>query len=211
MQTLATKFVAAASIAALLAVTPVSVGFVSPSAGQGGFARVTLNVDSAQAHEARGGRGAGGHGAVGGRGRASHEMGQRTAARGFNGGDIRANNVRADNVRANDVRANNVRANNVQANNVRANNINANDVRLNRVNVNDVNANYVRAPYVRPPYVQPWAAAAAVGTAVAVGTTVAVLPASCSVVEVNGVTYHHCGDAYYVAADGAYVAVNAPR
>jgi hypothetical protein len=25
------------------------------------------------------------------------------------------------------------------------------------------------------------------------------------------VTYHHCGDTYYIASNGAYVAVNPPR
>ena len=45
----------------------------------------------------------------------------------------------------------------------------------------------------------------------AVGTTVAVLPPSCTVVDYNGVTYHHCGSNYYIASNGAYVAVNPPR
>jgi hypothetical protein len=30
-------------------------------------------------------------------------------------------------------------------------------------------------------------------------------------VEYNGVTYHHCGDTYYIASNGVYVAVNPPR
>ena len=60
-------------------------------------------------------------------------------------------------------------------------------MRRNDVNVNNVNATRVNATYVRPPYpVRPWAVAA---TAAAVGTTVAVLPASCTVVDYNGVTY----------------------
>jgi hypothetical protein len=38
-----------------------------------------------------------------------------------------------------------------------------------------------------------------------------VLPASCTVVVTDGMTYHHCGDSYYIASDGAYVVVNPPR
>ena len=48
-------------------------------------------------------------------------------------------------------------------------------------------------------------------SALRAGTTVAVLPASCTVVVVDGVSYHHCGDSYYVASNGSYVVVNPPR
>jgi hypothetical protein len=30
-------------------------------------------------------------------------------------------------------------------------------------------------------------------------------------VDYKGVTYHHCGDNYYIASNGVYVAVNPPR
>jgi len=74
---------------------------------------------------------------------------------------------------------------------------------VNDVKVNDVNVN---SAYVRPPYVAPRISYAAV----AVGTTVLVLPASCTVVY-DSTVYHHCGDTYYIDSDGAYVAVNPPR
>ena len=84
---------------------------------------------------------------------------------------------------------------------------------MNKTNVNaaNVNAANVNAAYVRPPYVGRPAAVATTATVAAVGTTVAVLPASCTVVYVDGVTYHNCNGTYYVASDGAYVVVNPPR
>ena len=84
---------------------------------------------------------------------------------------------------------------------------------MNKTNVNaaNVNAANVNAAYVRPPYVGRPAAVATTATVAAVGTTVAVLPASCTVVYVDGVTYHNCNGTYYVDSDGAYVVVNPPR
>jgi len=93
-------------------------------------------------------------------------------------------------------------------NNARINNADVNNVNVNDVKVNDVNVN---SAYVRPPYIAPRVGYAAAGAAVAVGTTVAVLPASCTTVVYDNTVYHHCGDTYYIASDGAYVAVNAPR
>lgn len=67
-------------------------------------------------------------------------------------------------------------------------------------------------PAVRPGYVRPAVAGAVVaGTAVAVGTTVAVLPAQCTTVVVDGVAYRRCGQTYYRSAGGSYVVVNSPR
>ena len=67
-------------------------------------------------------------------------------------------------------------------------------------------------PAVRPGYVRPVAAGAIVaGTAVAVGTSVAALPAQCTTVVVDGVAYHRCGETYYRASGGSYVVVNPPR
>ena len=67
-------------------------------------------------------------------------------------------------------------------------------------------------PAVRPAYVRPVAAGAiAAGTAVAVGTSVAALPAQCTTVVVDGVAYHRCGQTYYRSSGGAYVVVNPPR
>jgi hypothetical protein len=104
------------------------------------------------------------------------------------------------------------KADNAKIDNATINNAKVNNAKVNNVNVNNVNATNVNAAYVRRPYVQPWTTGVAVaGTAVAGGTTVAVLPASCTTVSYDDVTYHHCGSTYYVAADGAYVAVNPPR
>ncbi len=64
----------------------------------------------------------------------------------------------------------------------------------------------VGAAYVRPAV----AGAAVAGTAVAVGTTVAALPAHCTTVVYQGVAYRRCGGAYYRASDGTFVAVNPP-
>jgi hypothetical protein len=193
MNTLATKLTTTAAITALICATPVSIDLVRPgTAGPQAPARLALALDTAEARPAGGGREVGARGAAGNHERASRRTG---------GGD------RAANVRGSELKGNDIRANNTKANNIRANNIDANDVRLN--NVNDVNATRVNATYVRPPYpVRPWAVA---GTAAAVGTTVAVLPASCTLVQYNGVTYHQCGDSYYIASNGAYVAVNPPR
>ena len=67
-------------------------------------------------------------------------------------------------------------------------------------------------PAVRPGYVRPAVAGAVVaGTAVAVGTTVAVLPAQCTTVVVDGVAYRRCGQTYYRSSGGTYVVVNPPR
>lgn len=69
----------------------------------------------------------------------------------------------------------------------------------------------VRPAYVRPAAVGAVAAGAAAATAVAVGTTVATLPAQCTTVVVDGVTYRRCGESYYRASGGSYVVVNPPR
>jgi hypothetical protein len=207
MQTLATRFAITASIAALICATPVSVDLVrAGAAGPDGAARLALALDSAQAHEthsaAHGGREAPSRGAAGGH-QASHENGQRSAsgerAAGDRGGSVAGNGSKAGNVRANDIKANDIKANGLRVNNIKVNDVNA----------TNVNATNVNAAYVRPPYLARPAAVAA--TTVAVGTTVMVLPASCTTVVDDGVTYHHCGDTYYIASNGAYVVVNPPR
>jgi hypothetical protein len=218
MQNLATRLAITASIAALICATPVSLDLVrAGAAGPDGTARLALTLDSAQAHEthsaAHGDRGASSRGAAGRDHQASHQSGQRSAggdrADGTDGKSIAGNGIKADNATANNVRTNDVKTNNVKANDIRANNVNANDVRVNNVKVNDVNATNVNATYIRSPYLARPAAVTA--TAVAVGTTVTVLPASCTIVVDDGVTYHHCGDTYYIASNGAYVVVNPPR
>lgn len=213
MQTLATKLTMSAAIAALICATPVSIDLVrSGTAGSDGTARVALALDTAQAQPARSGHDAGARGTdrrSGSGDRAADARGRDLKGNNIRGNDVRANDVRGNDVRANDVRANNVRAYDIRANDIRANDMRANDVRQNNVNVNDVNATKVDATYVRPPYAARPAAVTA--TAVAVGTTVAVLPPSCTVVDYNGVTYHHCGSNYYIASNGVYVAVNPPR
>ena len=65
---------------------------------------------------------------------------------------------------------------------------------------------------VRPGYVRPAVAGAVVvGTAVAVGTTVAALPAQCTTVVVDGAAYRRCGQTYYRSSGATYVVVNPPR
>jgi hypothetical protein len=65
----------------------------------------------------------------------------------------------------------------------------------------------------------PVATAAAVGaatavTAAAIGSVVHTLPTSCTTVATAGVTYHHCGDAWYQpqysGSQVTYVVVNQP-
>jgi hypothetical protein len=204
MQTLATRFAIAASIAALICATPVSIDLVSVGAGGvDGTARLALALDTAQAHETNGaphgGRAASPRGAAGGH-QASHESGQRSA------GGEKAAGTRGSNAAGNGIKANNVKANDIKANDVRVNNVRVNDVNATNVNRTNVNADYMRPPYFARP-----AAVAATATTVAVGTTVTVLPASCTIVVDDGVTYHHCGDTYYIASNGAYVVVNPPR
>ena len=56
--------------------------------------------------------------------------------------------------------------------------------------------------------------AAAVGTAIVVGSMVNSLPPSCTAVAANGVTYQKCGSTYYqpqfAGGNTTYVVVNAP-
>jgi hypothetical protein len=127
--------------------------------------------------------------------------GDRQAA--HNAGDRQGADARANNAKVNNAKIDNAKVNNAKVNNAKVNNVNVNDVNVNNVNATNVNAAYVRRPLTT--------GVAVAGTAVAVGTTVAVLPASCTTVIYDDVTYHHCGSTYYVAADGAYVAVNPPR
>jgi hypothetical protein len=148
-----------------------------------------VSLATAQAHPSRE---ATGRSAGGGDRQAAHNAGDRQGA------DARANNAKV----------NNAKIDNAKVNNVKVNDVKVNDVKVNDVNVNNVNATNVNAAYVRRPLTTGVAVA---GTAVAVGTTIAVLPASCTTVIYDDVTYHHCGSTYYVAADGAYVAVNPPR
>jgi hypothetical protein len=50
------------------------------------------------------------------------------------------------------------------------------------------------------------AAAAAVGTAIAVGAIVSTLPPNCTTIVADGVTYRNCGGTYYVPSyDGPNV------
>ncbi len=58
-------------------------------------------------------------------------------------------------------------------------------------------------------------AAAVTATAVVVGSMVNTLPPSCTVAEVNGISYQQCGSTWYQpqfsGGDTTYVVVNAPR
>jgi hypothetical protein len=185
MQRIATKLILTASLAALIFATPVSLA-------------------TAQAHP---NREATARSAGGGDRQAAHNAGDRQGA------DARANNAKVNNAKIDDAKINNAKVNNAKVNNAKVNNAKVNNAKVNNVNVNDVNVNNVNATNVNAAYVRrPLTTGVAVaGTAVAVGTTVAVLPASCTTVIYDDVTYHHCGSTYYVAADGAYVAVNPPR
>jgi hypothetical protein len=199
MNTFATKFAVTASIAALILAAPVSVDLTS--------AGLSVTAAQAQAHESRGGhehadRQAGSHRAANGDHQAAGRADQRTG---------QFTNANANGMRANDIRGNDIKTNDVRANDVRVNNARINNANVNNVNVNDVKVNDVNSAYVRPPYIAPRVGYAVAGAAVAVGTTVAVLPASCTTVVYDNTVYHHCGDTYYIASDGAYVAVNAPR
>jgi hypothetical protein len=185
MQRLATKLTLTASLAALIFATPVSIDLSRSNATDGAHTAGIFSLTTAQAHPERDAtaRNAGDR-----QGAGAH---QRTA-NDAKAADVRANNGRANGVRANDVRADNAKVNNANINNAQINNANVNNVKVNNANVNNVNA-----AYVRPPYVRPYTTGVAVaGTAVAVGTTVAVLPASCTTVVYDDVTYHHCGSTY---------------
>jgi hypothetical protein len=201
--TFATKFAITASVAALICATPVSLDLVQAgAAGADGTARLALTLDSAQAREAHGAAHAG---------RGADARGRNVAGNGVKSDNIKGNNVRANNVKANDVRANDIKANDARRNNVNVNNVRATNVNKTNVNAANVNAANVNAGYVRPPYLGRPAVVATTATAAAVGTAVTVLPASCTIVVTDGVTYHNCGGTYYIAADGAYVVVNPPR
>jgi hypothetical protein len=206
MQTLATRFAITASIAALICATPVSLDLVrAGAAGPNSAAHVALALDTAQARDLHGGREAPTRGAAGRDHQASHEAGQRSA------GGERAASAGGKNAAGNDIKADKVNANNIRANDIKADDVRVNNVRVNDVNAANVTKTNVNATYVRPPYLARPAAVAATATTVAVGTTVAMLPASCTIVVDDGVTYHHCGDTYYIASNGTYVVVNPPR
>jgi hypothetical protein len=193
MHTLATKLTITAAIAALICATPVSIDLVRPDAASlQGTGRLALAFDTAQAQTARSGHEAGARGA------------DRRTGSGDRAADARGRELKGNDIRGNDIKANDIRANNIKANDVRRNNVNVNDINATKVDATKVDATYVRPPYVARP-------ATVAGTAAAVGTTVAVLPASCTVVDYKGVTYHHCGDNYYIASNGGYVVVNPPR
>ena len=165
-------------------------------------------------------RGAGG-GAPRSSARASVNQPSRNAG-GASGQNAGANANRAGNANAN--RNTNANANrNVNANsNTNVNrNVNVNqNVNVNRdVNVN-TNRNYYGGGYggacCYNSGVGTAAAitAAAVGTAMVVGSMVNSLPPSCSAVTANGVTYQKCGSTYYQpqfsGGNTTYVVVNAP-
>jgi hypothetical protein len=216
MQRLATKLTLTASLAALIFATPVSIDLPRSNAADSAHIAGIFSFATAQAHPAHDGAA---RNAGGGNREAARNAGDRQGARAnqrtannAKAADIRANNGRANDVRANDIRTNNAKVNNADINNAKINNAKINNADVNNVKVNNANVNNVNAAYVRPPYARPWTTGVAVaGTAVAVGTTVTVLPASCTTVVYDDVTYHHCGSTYYVASDGAYVAVNPPR
>ena len=212
MQTLATKLTITAAIAVLICATPVAIDLVRPDAAGSGTGRFALAFDTAQAEPAHSGHEAGARGTdrrSGNGDRGADARGREVKGNDIRGNDTKANDIRGNNIKANDVRANDVKANDVRANDVKANDIRTNNVRSNNVNVNDIDTTKVNATTVRPPY--PARPATVAAPAAAVGTTVAVLPASCTIVDYNGVTYHHCGSNYYIASNGAYVAVNPPR
>ncbi len=100
-------------------------------------------------------------------------------------------------------------------------NVNVNTNQNVNVNVNkNVNVNTNQNVYVHGGccYNSAPVGVAVVGTtttAVVVGTRVTVLPASCTVVRINGFTYSHCGSVWYqpqfVGTTTSYVVVTAPR
>ncbi len=51
---------------------------------------------------------------------------------------------------------------------------------------------------------------AAVGAAIIVGSMVATLPPSCTIIVVNGMSYHNCAGTYYVPSGTQYVIVEGP-
>jgi hypothetical protein len=101
-------------------------------------------------------------------------------------------------------------------------NVNQNVNRNVNVNVNrNVNVDVDRDVYVRGGYYSsgccyhPVATAAAItATAIAIGSIVNTLPASCRTVMVGGLTYHQCGSTWYqpqfVGTTTSYVVVVAP-
>jgi hypothetical protein len=175
-------------------------------------------------------RGAGG-GAPRSSARASVNQPSRNTGANANAGANRNTNTGANANRNANANANrNVNANNnTNANrNVNANsntnvnrNVNVNqNVNVNRdVNVN-ANRNYYGGGYggacCYNSGVGTAAAitAAAVGTALVVGSMVNSLPPSCSAISANGVTYQKCGSTYYQpqfsGGNTTYVVVNAP-
>jgi hypothetical protein len=111
------------------------------------------------------------------------------------------------------------RANVNRNTNVNANrNVNVNANRNVNVNVNrevDVHGGYYGGCCYHPIATAAAVAATAVVTAAAIGSMVHTIPPSCTVVEVNGLTYQQCGSTWYqpqfVGTATNYVVVAAPR
>jgi hypothetical protein len=114
---------------------------------------------------------------------------------------------------------------NRNANVNRNTNVNQN-VNVNRnvnVNVNrdvDINVNHYGPGYgygccYHPVATAAAVAAAAVVTAAVVGSMVHTLPPTCTVVAMNGISYQHCGSAWYQpqfsGTSVTYIVVNQPR
>ena len=189
------------------------------------FMTVLVFLLTAAAFPAAAQRNAGG-GAPRSSARASVNQPSRNAG-GQNAGVNRGANAGANanrNANANANRNTNANANrNVNANsNTNVNrNVNVNqNVNVNRdVNVN-TNRNYYGGGYggacCYSSGIGTAAAitAAAVGTAMVVGSIVNTLPPSCTAVAANGVTYQKCGSTYYQpqfsGGNATYVVVNAP-
>jgi hypothetical protein len=150
----------------------------------------------ADAAAARGGGGAGGGGA-----RAAGGGGGGARAAGASGGGGGRQSAQVDNSRA-DTRTNNVRSTSV------------NNVNVDRdVNVNVEGHGGCCGGWDNDYH--PVAAAAAVGTAVAVtsavvGSMVRSVPPSCVPVNYGGMVYQQCGSTWYQPQGSQYVVVNPP-
>jgi hypothetical protein len=97
-------------------------------------------------------------------------------------------------------------------------NVNANVNRNVNVNVNqnvNVHGGYYGGGCCYHTNTAAVVAATAIVTAAVVGSRVYALPPACSVVIVNGLTYQHCGSAWYqpqfVGTSTSYIVVAAPR
>ena len=177
-------------------------------------------------------RGGGGRSFGGGHGEVGRFDGARTSSGGGNrlsggyGGAARTSvnrdfgNTSVDHANLNRANVNTANINRANVNTANINRANVNNANINHVNVNrnwntDVDVDNGWGWGGHPVATGAAFAAGAAVTSAALGSVVYSLPAACSVVAVNGISYQHCGSTWYepqfAGTSVSYVVVESPQ